>query len=47
MRLVTNDVETLDDLFRKDPRTIRYGLRKTCMVTKRWPRSAPHARRSA
>jgi Protein of unknown function (DUF3225) len=23
--LVSNDVETLDELFRKDPRTIRYG----------------------
>jgi hypothetical protein len=26
--LVTNDVETLDALFRDDPRTIRYGIRE-------------------
>jgi hypothetical protein len=27
--LVTNDVETLDALFRDDPRTIRYGIRES------------------
>ena len=26
--LVTNDVDTLDALFRDDPRTIRYGIRE-------------------
>ena len=32
--LVTNDVAVLDDTFRVDPRTIRYGGRRDSL----WPR---------
>ena len=44
--LVSNDVAVLDDLFRNDPRTLRYGIGEiSTAMTRSW-RSAPRVRRS-
>ena len=43
--LTSNDVATLDALFRDDPRTVRYGAVKTSMATLRLRHFARHARR--
>ena len=46
--LVTNDVATLDEMFRNDPRTIRYGATESsCTAMKKSKHSAPpHADRT-
>ena len=45
--LVTNDVDTLDELFRDDPRTIRYGATEISTAMAKSRPSAPRVRRSA
>ena len=44
--LVTNDVATLETLFRDDPRTIRYGIGENLYGMTRSAPSAAPARRS-
>ena len=45
--LVTNDVAALDSIFRRDERTIRYGVAENLYGARRSRPSAPRARRSA
>lgn len=45
--IVANDVATLDEMFRNDKRTIRYGAAEIFMATKKLKPSAPNGRRSA
>jgi hypothetical protein len=44
--LVSNDVAVLDELFRNDSRTLRYGIGENLYGYERSWRSAPRARRS-
>jgi AtzH-like len=45
--LITNDVATLDEMFRNDPRTIRYGQSENLYGYKEIERSGPRVRQPA